>query len=215
MPTYVAPAWGDGLVGQDDYPALNKPLALQHWLQHAVVPEEWILVIDPDMILRDSMTDWGSAYGAARCEETLKSLVLTTACKQLAASCTFPAIVTELELVSWCLADKLPPYHHQRQALHSIACCLTASLADPAHRGWAVSVFFSYMIGTHNNLSDVHIPEVAPRHDSLAGPRGRRSDQVRRCSDAHHAWGRLVCSKAVCSGWPRKEQNAWGFSETV
>jgi len=47
-----------------------------------------------------------------------------------------------------------------------------------ASPGWAISVFFSYMVGTHNELSTTHIPELPPKQDLLAGPRDRRSDQV-------------------------------------
>lgn len=44
--------------------------------------------------------------------------------------------------------------------------------------GWAVSAFFSYMIGVGNELAMRHVPQVVPRTDSLAGPPGRRGDQV-------------------------------------
>ena len=44
--------------------------------------------------------------------------------------------------------------------------------------GWAASVYFSYMIGTHNDLALRHIPEVPPAEDAVAGPLRRRSDQV-------------------------------------
>jgi hypothetical protein len=32
--------------------------------------------------------------------------------------------------------------------------------------------------GTDNELADRHIPEIAKRNDTLAGPKGRRSDRV-------------------------------------
>jgi hypothetical protein len=44
--------------------------------------------------------------------------------------------------------------------------------------GWAVGAQYTYLIGVINDLADRHIPEVAPRNDSFAGPKGRRSDQV-------------------------------------
>ena len=70
-----------------------------------------MLIIDPDMVLRDSLAAWGWQYGAAP--------------------------------------------------------------------GWAVSVFFGYMVGTHNNLSDTHIPEIPRRNDTIAGEQhgGRRALQ--------------------------------------
>lgn len=45
--------------------------------------------------------------------------------------------------------------------------------------GTAAAGFFGYMVGVHNELALRHIPEVAPRADTLAGPAGRRGDQVR------------------------------------
>lgn len=34
------------------------------------------------------------------------------------------------------------------------------------------------MIGVANDLAMRHVPEVKPRNDTLAGPFGRRGDQV-------------------------------------
>ena len=51
-------------------------------------------------------------------------------------------------------------------------------------RGYARSSQFSYMKGCCNELALRHIPEVAPRNDTLAGPFGRRSDMV-RCQASH------------------------------
>ncbi|KAG2439207.1 hypothetical protein HXX76_004570 [Chlamydomonas incerta] len=47
-----------------------------------------------------------------------------------------------------------------------------------ATRGWCVSADYTYMVGVNNELATRHIPEVEPRHDTLAGPYGRRGDQV-------------------------------------
>ncbi|GFR43751.1 hypothetical protein Agub_g4863 [Astrephomene gubernaculifera] len=47
-----------------------------------------------------------------------------------------------------------------------------------ATRGWCVSADYTYMIGVNNDLAVRHIPEIEPRNDVLAGPRGRRGDQV-------------------------------------
>lgn len=35
------------------------------------------------------------------------------------------------------------------------------------------------VVGVNNELATRHIPEIEPRHDTLAGPYGRRGDQVR------------------------------------
>ena len=44
--------------------------------------------------------------------------------------------------------------------------------------GWAISAFFTYMKGVSNELALRHVPQVTPREDNLAGPPGRRGDQV-------------------------------------
>lgn len=47
-----------------------------------------------------------------------------------------------------------------------------------AKPGTAISAFFGYMKGVSNELALKHVPQVVPRNDSLAGPPGRRGDQV-------------------------------------
>ena len=44
--------------------------------------------------------------------------------------------------------------------------------------GWAVSAYFGYLKGVINELALKHVPHVAPRNDTRAGPVGRRGDQV-------------------------------------
>ena len=44
--------------------------------------------------------------------------------------------------------------------------------------GWGVSAFYGYLQGVNNELALKHVPHVEPRNDSLAGPVGRRGDQV-------------------------------------
>ena len=41
-----------------------------------------------------------------------------------------------------------------------------------------MSAFFGYMKGVKNELAMKHVPEVVPRNDTLAGPKGRRGDMV-------------------------------------
>eukprot|EP00887_Chlorella_sp_A99_P001114 scaffold14.g1114.t1 len=48
------------------YPPYNKPAAILHWLQSGGLKEEWVLIVDPDMIIRDHFSDWGRLYGAER-----------------------------------------------------------------------------------------------------------------------------------------------------
>ena len=53
-----------------------------------------------------------------------------------------------------------------------------------------------YMDGVANDLALRHIPEVPPRNDTLAGPYGRRGDQVA-------AWLETRNSNLQCSRWFR------------
>jgi hypothetical protein len=53
--------------------------------------------------------------------------------------------------------------------------------------GWAVSAYFGYLKGVSNELALKHVPYVVPRNDTLAGPSGRRGDQVPDLPpDMHH-----------------------------
>ena len=45
--------------------------------------------------------------------------------------------------------------------------------------GWGLSAYFSYLKGVSNELAMKHVPWVAPRNDTYAGPVGRRGDMVR------------------------------------
>ena len=46
------------------YPAINKPAAVLHWLNHANIDAEFIVILDADMIMRGSITPW--EFNAAR-----------------------------------------------------------------------------------------------------------------------------------------------------
>lgn len=46
------------------YPAINKPAAVLHWLNHADIDAEFIVILDADMILRGPITPW--EFKAAR-----------------------------------------------------------------------------------------------------------------------------------------------------
>ncbi|KFM28780.1 hypothetical protein F751_6301 [Auxenochlorella protothecoides] len=107
-PTHVAPSYTVHPRTGDIYSAYNKPVAVIDWLARTEIKEEYVLIIDADMIM------------------------------------------------------------------------LTPFLPDEvgASRGWAVSAYFSYMKGVNNELALKHVPEVTPRNDTLAGPRGRRGDMV-------------------------------------
>lgn len=80
--------------------------------------------------------------------------------------------------------------------------------------------FFAYLEGVHNALAETHVPEVAPRNDTRAGPEGRRGDQVGcwrqpagRASSGEQAvqQGQAVCgcggSSSGCAEWPSGSRN--------
>ena len=48
-----------------------------------------------------------------------------------------------------------------------------------------MSAYFGYLKGVSNELALKHVPYVVPRNDTLAGPRGRRGDQV--CLRCHQS----------------------------
>lgn len=106
--THVAPSYTHHPRTGDVYSAYNKPVAVIDWLARNDVKEDYVLIIDADMIMRSPF---------------------------------IPEI-------------------------------------DGAAPGRAVSAFFGYMKGVKNNLALKHVPEVTPRNDTLAGPQGRRGDQV-------------------------------------
>ena len=108
MPTHVAPSYTHHPRTGDIYSAYNKPVAVIDWLARNDVKEDYVLIIDADMIMR---------------------------------------------------APFVPDN-------------------EGARPGRAVSAYFGYMKGVNNKLALKHIPEVLPRNDTLAGPKGRRSDMV-------------------------------------
>lgn len=106
--THVAPSYTVHPETGDAYLAYNKPGAVVDWLAHVTPEEEWLVILDSDMILRHPFSP-----------------------------------------------DIMKP-----------------------EKGLAVSASYTYMIGVDNELATTHIPEVLPRNDTLAGPYGRRGDQV-------------------------------------
>jgi len=106
--THVAPSYTHHPRTGDHYSAYNKPVAVIDWLARNDVKEDYVLIIDADMIM-------------------------------------------------------MAPFVPDKAG---------------AKPGQAVSAFFGYMKGVNNRLALKHVPEVDPRNDTLAGPVGRRGDQV-------------------------------------
>lgn len=40
------------------YPAINKPAAVVHWVNHVKTDAEYIVILDADMIMRGPITPW-------------------------------------------------------------------------------------------------------------------------------------------------------------
>ncbi|GAQ81253.1 hypothetical protein KFL_000750210 [Klebsormidium nitens] len=64
-PTFVVPSWSRHPKTGDWYPAINKPLSILHWLTHADVTADYVVILDADMILRTPVLPWelGAAPG--------------------------------------------------------------------------------------------------------------------------------------------------------
>ncbi|KAF2316521.1 hypothetical protein GH714_041862 [Hevea brasiliensis] len=63
-PTHYVPSMSRHPLTGDWYPAINKPAAVLHWLNHANIDAEFIVILDADMILRGPITPW--EFKAAR-----------------------------------------------------------------------------------------------------------------------------------------------------
>ncbi|XVF16275.1 hypothetical protein REPUB_Repub10bG0017100 [Reevesia pubescens] len=63
-PTHYVPSMSRHPLTGDWYPAINKPAAVVHWLNHVNTDAEYIVILDADMILRGPITPW--EFKAAR-----------------------------------------------------------------------------------------------------------------------------------------------------
>ncbi|KAF5770032.1 hypothetical protein HanRHA438_Chr14g0665801 [Helianthus annuus] len=63
-PTHYVPSMSRHPLTGDWYPAINKPAAVLHWLNHVKTDAEYIVILDADMILRGPITPW--EFKAAR-----------------------------------------------------------------------------------------------------------------------------------------------------
>jgi hypothetical protein len=69
------------------------------------------------------------------------------------------------------------------------------------------AAYYGYLKGVNNPLAEKHIPEISPRNDELAGPKGRRADQVG--GKPHERWrsvkpdeaGQRVSFRALKTHW--------------
>nr|PNR58321.1 hypothetical protein PHYPA_005316 [Physcomitrium patens] len=63
-PTHIVPSMSLHPLTGDWYPAINKPAAVLHWLNHVQTDAEFIIILDADMIMRGPITPW--EYGAEK-----------------------------------------------------------------------------------------------------------------------------------------------------
>ncbi|CAJ1785055.1 unnamed protein product [Sphenostylis stenocarpa] len=63
-PTHYVPSMSQHPLTGDWYPAINKPAAVLHWLNHANIDAEFVVILDADMIMRGPITPW--EFKAAR-----------------------------------------------------------------------------------------------------------------------------------------------------
>ncbi|PWA81879.1 hypothetical protein CTI12_AA182330 [Artemisia annua] len=63
-PTHYVPSMSRHPLTGDWYPAINKPAAVLHWLNHVETDAEYIVILDADMIMRGPITPW--EFKAAR-----------------------------------------------------------------------------------------------------------------------------------------------------
>lgn len=61
-PTHYVPSMNRHPLTGDWYPAINKPAAVLHWINHVQTDAEFIVILDADMIMRGPLTPW--EYGA-------------------------------------------------------------------------------------------------------------------------------------------------------
>ncbi len=149
----------------DWYAAYNKPGAVVDWLAHVTPKEDYVLVIDS---------------GACACARRSRT----------------PGWRRDAFAREWPRRPDAAP------SLRGDVCVCVRTPADmlllrpfsPAQfnmtgRGWVISADYTYLIGVGGeggNLNDLwknHIPEVGPRNDTLAGPKGRHADQASGAND--------------------------------
>lgn len=145
----------------DVYSAYNKPEAVIDWLAQNDIEEDFVLILDADMIMRapfipeDLGAKEGTAisafYGYLKVQSPLRHHNLdgtVSACRAL------KPLAVQWSTTSTSGSARSPP-----KVAHS-----------------AVQIYG--VQGVNNALALKHVPEVPPREDELAGPKGRRGDQV-------------------------------------
>lgn len=166
--TWIAPWYTMQHDPEDGYPAYNKPGAVVDWMQGTTPEEEYILVIDSDMVLR--WAEWSCSEWSWAQQQTLASAGREAGGKWQQNRQGREGRTSR---------DGRAKAHADAETLHCP--CRRPFLVEDMQpsKGWAIGAMYTYMIGVNNELAVRHVPEIAPRNDTLAGPEGRRGDQVR------------------------------------
>lgn len=167
-------------------------MAVLDWLEKTRPREEYILILDADMIMRRPFDPvrLGVRPGAQPYESGMGGFLYPNAESPCCGAAIWQHHHTAKSSTSMATRGAAVPGHCQRCVLWWCAFAL------PAHRllqhlskrhqgeragvpGWAVSGFYGYLKGVSNELALRHVPRIEPRRDTLAGPLGRRGDQAR------------------------------------
>ncbi|XP_051117917.1 peptidyl serine alpha-galactosyltransferase-like isoform X2 [Andrographis paniculata] len=57
-PTHYVPSMSRHPLTGDWYPAINKPAAVLHWINHVKTDAEYVVILEPDMIMKGPITPW-------------------------------------------------------------------------------------------------------------------------------------------------------------
>ncbi len=145
------------------------------WLQHVDPKEEWILVLDSDMYLRKPFypqffnatpgwcisADYTYMIGA-------QAPTWDGASRPRPARCPLGYV---RHLVGRCRCNTVTPSSVNGKGG-------LAGVRDGLALPFVTSSCAYPPPGVNNELAVRHIPEIGPRNDTLAGPYGRRGDQV-------------------------------------
>jgi hypothetical protein len=199
--THVAPSWRVNPHNGDHYSAYNKPLAVIDWLTHSPPEEEWLVILDADMILRAPFVcDSVGLDGDTSATEQPPAFRMP--CKRKAPIAAFFGCAPKSRCVASavCVDSRaamplaevrtaFPNTHARAHAFPSTVQRMSPRLAvrhsrSPhrsarrLHRSRARALR-RYLKGSHNELAAKHLPDVTPRADTDGGqPKGRRADMV-------------------------------------
>lgn len=156
----------------DWYAAYNKPVAVQDFLANykGTMKEEYLLLLDADMLLRHPFLpeEFNISRGMAMAAEYNYMKVRGCCCLMPAGRAAW------LEQTGG--AQGFSREARARRALSSSA--RLGRARAPVLSAHAPPLPLACRQGNYNGMALRHVPEIAPRNDSLAGPRGRRGDVV-------------------------------------